>query len=119
MKLFQETTKWPDGNSINHAYYMDDAKTKMYAYIRAGDKVAFEFRNPIRIDARGRSFREIPNTVGYFHASELKTVSKEWKVSGSKGETYVVSFEDDVYNCTCTGFKFRGACKHVKEIAGE
>ena len=56
MKLFQETTQWPD-TTPNHAYYLDDNKSKMYAYIRAGSKAVFRFKTPIRIYFRGRKFQ--------------------------------------------------------------
>ena len=49
MKFYQETTAWSD-SIPNGVYLLDDAKTKMYAYIRPGDKAVFKFKNPIRID---------------------------------------------------------------------
>lgn len=42
-------------------------------------------------------------------------------VKGSKGETYTVEYGprsggrySHDWSCTCPGFKFRGACKHVE-----
>jgi hypothetical protein len=114
MKLFLETTKWPDNTTSNHSYFLDDSKSKMYAYIKAGDKAVFKFKNPIRIDTRGRTFKEIPNTYGF--TVEKTTNPNRWEVTGSKGDVYIVKLEENVYTCTCSGFKFRGQCKHVKEF---
>jgi uncharacterized Zn finger protein len=114
MKLFQEITEWPD-STPNHAYYMDDSKSKMVAYIRAGSKAVFKFKAPIRIDTRGRKFREIADTNNF--TVEETTNPNRWEVTGSKGDLYIVRLEDGVYRCSCSGFKFRGDCRHVKEFA--
>ena len=114
MKLFQEITQWPD-TTPNHAYYMDDSKSKMVAYIRAGSKAVFRFKNPIRIDTRGRKFREIPDPNNF--TVEETTNPNRWEVTGSKGDLYIVRLEDGVYSCSCSGFRFRGDCKHVREFA--
>ena len=115
MKLFQELTEW-DGNIPNHAYYLSDDKSKMYAYIKAGDKAVFEFKKPYRFDARGRKFKEIPNTLGFEHKEALVPASDKWEVKGSKGDVYIVQKIDNMLQCTCSGFKFRGNCKHVKQV---
>jgi uncharacterized Zn finger protein len=36
------------------------------------------------------------------------------EVKGSKGNSYFVNVEENT--CTCPGFTFRGACKHIKEL---
>jgi len=114
MKLFQETTKWPDATP-NHAYYMDDSKNKAFAYIRAGGKSVFKFKTPIKIDTRGRTFKTIEDVHNF--TVEETTNPNRWEVTGSRGDLYIVRLEDGVYSCSCSGFKFRGACKHVKEFA--
>ena len=114
MKLFQETTQWPD-STPNHAYYMDDSKSKTFAYIRAGDRAVFKFKTPIRIDTRGRKFREIADSKNF--TVEVTTNPNRWEVTGSKGDLYIVRLEDGVYSCSCSGFKFRGDCRHVKGFA--
>lgn len=114
MKLFQETTMWPD-STPNHAYYMDDSKSRMFAYIRAGDRAVFKFKTPIRIDTRGRTFREIADTNNF--TPEEPANPNQWQVTGSKGDIYIVRLEDNMYTCSCNGFKFRGNCRHVQEFA--
>ena len=113
MKLFLETTKWPD-TTPNHSYFMDDTKSKMFAYIKVGDKEVFKFKNPIRIDTRGRTFKQIPNT--YKFTIEETTNPNRWEVTGSKGDLYIVTKRENEYTCTCSGYKYRGDCKHIKEV---
>jgi hypothetical protein len=43
--------------------------------------------------------------------STIKTI----KVQGSKGNVYTVTKVGDQWNCTCTGFMYRKACKHLDE----
>ena len=114
MKVFEEITAW-DQNTPNHTYFMDDSKSRAYAYIPVGGTELFEFKTPLKLDVRGRKFREVPNTVGFFPRSELKLVGKSWKVTGSKGDEYTVTEEDGVLTCSCSGFKFRAKCKHTTQ----
>ena len=116
MKFYQETTNWKD-SIPNGIYLLDDAKSKMYAYIKPGAKSAFKFKNPIRIDTRGRTFKVVPNTFDY--AIEEEDADQKWEVKGSKGDIYVVRKVENQYNCTCSGFKFRGKCKHVDQVQKE
>lgn len=114
MKILQETTVW-ERNTPNHIYITDDSKSKMFAYVRAGTNAVFKFSSPMRIDTRGRRFKEIPNTFGFEEQAKDSTV-KTWQVSGSTSDTYTVSLDDNQYSCTCSGFKFRGACKHIAGV---
>lgn len=116
MKAYQEITDWKD-NIANGVYFMDDSKSKMYAYVRPGDSVAKEFKHPIRIDTRGRKFKVVSNTFGYVPPTEaVVSANPTWTVAGSKGDKYIVEKVGTVYNCTCSGFKFRGACRHITEV---
>lgn len=40
---------------------------------------------------------------------------KEWTVSGSKGNKYLVIRSKGKYNCTCPGFTYRKHCRHIEE----
>jgi len=113
MKFYQETTEWADpfGNGV---YLLDDSKTKMYAYIRPGSTEIKHFKTAIRIDTRGRKFRLLPNQPNFVIAEPENP--DRWEVTGSRGDVYVVTQEEGQYNCSCSGFKYRGTCRHVKEF---
>jgi hypothetical protein len=114
MKVLQETTTW-EGTTPNHIYITDDAKSKMLAYVRAGTNSVFKFSVPMRWDTRGRKFKEIPNTFD-FTEEATESTAKTWSVPGSRGDTYTVTLEDNIYSCTCSGFRFRSACRHIAGV---
>lgn len=114
MKFYQETTNWRD-DIPNGIYLLNDSKSKMYAFIRAGSKSVFKFKNPIQIDTRGRTFKEVPNTFK-FRIEEPENTNPRWEVQGSKGDKYVVERTENGLTCTCSGFKFRGKCRHLSMI---
>ena len=115
MKWFAETTDYKD-NTPNGVYLLDDGKTKMYAFRPFGTGAIKVFKNPIRIDLRGRKFAV--NSVQF--KTELKEPKLEGRVievRGSKGDIYKVTDVNGNLSCTCSGFRFRGDCKHIKELA--
>ena len=116
MQFFQETTKWKDAVP-NGIYLLDDSKSKMYAFIKAGEKSAFTFKNPIRISTRGRTFVPVKNTFNYKIKED--TVEQKWTVTGSKGDKYIVRMADNMLQCSCTGYKYHGKCKHADQIQKE
>ena len=107
MEAVVETTVWNDSNNANHTYLLDG--TKMVAYIKVGSTTPHYFKNPITIDKRGRKFA--PLKTNPFKVKEKVTVIK---VSGSKGQVYSIDTLDKT--CTCPGYTFRGACKHLTEL---
>ena len=46
---------------------------------------------------------------------DIKPKSKEIRVTGSKGDTYIVTLDDSKSSCTCHAFMFRKTCKHIRE----
>ena len=110
MKFYQETTKWST-DAPNGIYLLNDSKSKMYAYIKPGAKSVFKFKNPIRIDTRGRTFVPVKNTFNF--KLEEETTNRKWQVKGSKGDIYTIEETENGLTCSCTGFKFRGTCKHL------
>lgn len=99
----------------NGIYLLDDGKSKMYAFRPQSASEIKVFRNPIRIDTRGRKFVINPEQfVTGVPAPEPE--GRVWEVQGSKGDVYKVTELGGEYSCTCSGFRFRGDCKHVKGV---
>lgn len=46
---------------------------------------------------------------------ETEAFSEKIKSDSSEKE-YVVKWDGKLWNCTCTGFEFRGICKHINKI---
>lgn len=114
MKWFAETTEWRD-NTPNGVYLLNDSKTKMYAYRSPRSQDIKIFRNPIRIDIRGRRFQlnDVQFRTGL---KEEEPQGRVWTVKGSKGDEYQVRELNGNYSCTCSGFQFRGKCRHEQSI---
>jgi hypothetical protein len=123
MKFYQETTDWGNHSVANHIYYINDSKTKMVGYIKAGTKALFKFSKPISIDMRGRKFvelkdRKVESDEVYFGKKEPEVKpSNAIEVQGSNGKVYLLTKNaSGKYNCTCPGFTFRHTCKHLNEV---
>ena len=114
MKWFAETTDYRDAIK-NGVYLLDDSKSKMYAFRSPVTNSIKVFRNPIRMDTRGRKF--MVNPVQFpTQVAEPEPEGRVWTVTGSKGDSYQVNEVRGNWSCTCSGFRFRGECKHVKEL---
>jgi hypothetical protein len=115
MQFYQETTDWGEHAVPNHIYLLDDSKSKMFAYVKAGTNTVFTFKQPISFSTKGRKFKPVTNTFQY-NIKEEPTKAKIWKVKGSKGDSYTVSLDGNTYQCSCTGFKYHGKCKHILQV---
>lgn len=114
MKWFAETTDWKD-STPNGVYLLDDSKSKMYAFKPFGTGEIKVFKNPIRIDVRGRKFAV--NQEQYkTRVEEEVPEGRVFEVKGSKGDVYKVTELNGNYSCSCSGFKFRGKCKHAESV---
>jgi hypothetical protein len=114
MEAIKEITVWADGSTSNHTYLLDG--NNLVAYIKLGDTKPFYFKNPIKgFSKTGRKFETLK--VNPF--KQQKTApAMPWikRVQGSKpGVFYTVNTEENT--CTCQGYTFRGACKHINELA--
>ena len=115
MKWFAETTDYKD-NTPNGIYLLDDSKSKMYAFKPKGTGEIKTFKNPIRIDVRGRKF--VVNPVQFkTKVQEPEPEGRVWTVKGSKGDEYKVTELNGNYSCSCSGFRFRSNCRHVEQFA--
>jgi len=104
MEALVETT---DEQFPAHTYLLDG--NNLVAYVKVNTLEPFYFKNPIKgFDKRGRKF-----VKGNINLFTVKKDTNERTVQGSKGQTYRVN--DAGGTCTCPGFTFRGACKHLAE----
>lgn len=114
MKILKEITVWNvPYRQPNHVYMMKG--DKIYAYSKWGDGAPEYSKTPLRMDKRGRKFVEVPNTYG-FEIPQEQPQGNSWTVKGSKGDSYTVAEENGQWSCTCSGFKFRGQCRHIAEV---
>ena len=114
MKFFQEIT--PGEQYPNHVYLLSDSKEFMYGYVPQGTSQLKQFQSRYQFGTKGRKFREVANTFGYKEAPLVATQDL-WEVQGSGGNRYVVERVDGQLTCTCSGFTFRGKCKHTQVAA--
>lgn len=111
MKIMLETTVWDDPGVPNHVYVFNDSLSHAIAYVRAGTKEVFKFKKPLGIDRRGRTFVELED--GQEDPKDPAVI----EIEGSKGAKYFLSNPGEGWICTCPGFTFRGACKHLELVA--
>jgi hypothetical protein len=104
MEAIKETTVWKSDYQPNHTYLLDGSKMVAYMPFHTGQP--FYFSKPQSFDRRGRTFDKLKDNP---FKKELKEERR--KVEGSKGAVYWV--DDAEKTCTCPGFTFRGACKHL------
>ena len=114
MEAVREVTVWTgvDYRQPNHDYLLDG--DRVVAYRPWGTGEIIRGSGKLKIDRRGRKFEKLePNPFhAFMHAKREEPVVLE--VKGSKGNSYFVNKEEKT--CTCPGFTFRGACKHVAEL---
>lgn len=102
MEALVETT---GGLFPAHTYLLDG--TTLVAYVKANETTPFYFKSGIKgFDKRGRKFAK-----GNINLFKVKAQNDTRQVQGSKGQTYTVNLTEGT--CTCPGFTFRGACKHL------
>jgi hypothetical protein len=114
MPWFQEVTEWANPNQPNHCYLLNDSRSRAYAYVKFGTDKVQEFRAPISFDVRGRKFKKIKDQWNV--SIDEPVVGRRWTVTGSKGDNYIVSEQNGQWSCSCSGFTFRGRCRHVEDI---
>lgn len=113
MKFFQEIT--PGDQYQNHTYLLSDNKEYMHGYIPLGSDRLRVFASKYRFDTKGRKFKEVANTWGWVEPGETPKTER-WEIKGSKGDVYTVEREDGELKCSCSGFRFRGKCKHIDQV---
>lgn len=111
MRILKEITDWA---VPNHIYFVNDSKDKLFAYIKASGTTVEEFKKPIKFSTSHRKFKEVDNIYEYTPPEEVPEGFVKI-VLGSKGDKYTITEVDGVRHCTCSGFKFRGNCKHIAD----
>ena len=124
MQILKETTVWSTDYSVPNHIYLLDNKNRLLAYADAETgEIHVSKSQSMVFDKRYRTFKAV-NHPGL--SKLVKTEKAEgvrlFKVqSGQK--IYNVEVSSSVYTCTCTGFNFRGKCKHgdavVKKLQSE
>lgn len=104
MIIAKEVSDWSESYDLNHIYILNDSMTKVYGYVRNRDLNLVMFGGPRDFNTKYRKFEVL----------ERIKESGRIEVKGSKGNTYFITVEKDGYKCSCTGFKYRGACKHIE-----
>lgn len=113
MEAVREITVWTGiDRQPNHDYWLDGDRVLAYRKWGQGDVIPLSGK--IKLDRRGRKFVKLdPNPFEALqHSQREEPVVVE--VKGSKGNSYWVNVQDKT--CTCPGFTFRGACKHLEVL---
>jgi hypothetical protein len=116
LEILKETTVWSDGSNANHTYLLDGSK--IIAYAKYSDNSVQVLRTQIKIDKRYRTFIKTKHfgLENIIKSSPTKSNIRVFKIK-SKTKEYFVELSDYNYTCTCTGFSFRGKCKHITAVA--
>ena len=103
MKLYSEHTVWK-GGGVNHWYLLDAGRRKILGYRKFGQGPVEMLRTPLPFDQRGRELI-LEHDFGDASGNTVQ-------VQGSNGAVHTVDLSGRP-SCSCTAFKFRGACKHI------
>ena len=116
LEILKETTVWSDGSNANHTYLLDGYK--IVAYAKYGGHDIQVLKTQIKIDKRYRTFVKTQHSglEKFIKSTPAKSNTRVFKVQ-SKTKEYFVELSDYNYTCTCTGFNFRGKCKHITAVA--
>jgi hypothetical protein len=116
LEILKETTIWSDGSNANHTYLLDG--TKIIAYAKYGGHDVQVLKTQIKIDKRYRTFIKAQHSglQKFIKFTPTKSNTRVFKIK-SKTKEYFVELSDYNYTCTCTGFSFRGKCKHITAVA--
>ena len=116
MQILKEVTEWDIDYPIINKIYLLDLKDNIIAYTNS-DNTITQLKSPIKLDKRRRKFIKV-NHVGLSKLIQKnKDNTRLFKVNSGDKE-YIVSLDNETDNmsCTCTGFTFRGKCKHIDYV---
>jgi len=121
LEILKETTVWNTDSAVpNHTYLLDG--DKLVAYAKFGSDEIVISKTQIKISKRYRTF------VRDSHVGLKKLIVTKPPEAGvrtfkinSKEKEYFVTLKEksNTFSCTCTGFQFRGKCKHVEAVVAK
>lgn len=115
-EILLETTVWNTDYKVPNNTYLLNSKGEILAFSNELTGKITVSKTPIKLDKRYRKFVKVSHP-------ELEKISKLQKKEGrsfevkSKDNVYIVSLIDKKFSCTCTGFNFRGHCKHIDAVS--
>lgn len=122
MQILKEVSDWScDYKPCNHTYLIDS--NKVYAYAVDGGSKVVTMSEPLVIDKRYRKFIKTTHSgLAKLMSNVVPSNVRIFNVK-SKNKIYSVEVTDNsTYRCGCTGFTFRGKCKHgdavMQKLAG-
>lgn len=118
-KILQEVSEWDADYKCNHTYLLNG--DKVVAYIKQGGTEVIVLNHQIRIEKRYRKFIEVQNQdLSFLIPNETPKNIRVFNVQ-SKDKVYTVELNSvkNKYTCSCTGFTFRGKCKHIDAVKGK
>ena len=111
MEVLKEVTVWDKLDfSPNHTYLVNGEKLVAYKP-HHGTEIRL---SSVKIDRARRKFEKFPFIQEDWPGVEIVADPHVVEVQGSKGAVYKVNTAKQT--CTCSGYKFRGHCKHVEEL---
>ena len=115
LEILKETTVWADSSNANHTYLLEGSK--IIAYAKSSDNSVQVLRTQIKIDKRYRTFVKTKHSglEKFIKKTIPKPNTSVFKVTSGEKE-YFVELSDYNYTCTCTGYNFRGKCKHITAV---
>jgi hypothetical protein len=121
LEILKETTVWNTDSPVpNHTYLLDG--DKLVAYAKFGSDEIVISKTQIKISKRYRTF------VRDYHVGLNTLIPKRIAEAGvrtfkinSKEKEYFVTLKEksNTFSCTCTGFQFRGKCKHIDAVVAK
>lgn len=116
-EIIKETTSWSTDYPVPNMTYLLDKKSNIIAYENTkGDII--KLNNPIKLDKRYRKFIIVKNTrLSKLISKDNTDNNRVFKVK-SKEKEYLVILDNNtnILSCNCTGYSFRGTCKHINAV---
>jgi len=118
LQILRETTEWSTDKPVRNHTYLIDQSNRLIAYAKFGTDEVVVSKSQIKLDKRYRTFvrDDHPALVAITKKQKQDPNTRVFKVN-SNTKDYIVSIRGSNYSCTCTGYSFRGKCKHITAVA--